>query len=78
MALGSRNYLFAGSDRGGERAASIYSLVGSAKLNGINPETYLKDVLTLIAEGHPINRIDELMPWRMSSTTAPQPQPQPP
>jgi transposase len=75
IALGRRNYLFAGSDRGGERAASIYSLVGSAKLNGINPETYLKDVLTLIAEGHPINRIDELMPWRMSSTTAPQPQP---
>ena len=73
IALGRRNYLFAGSDSGGERAASIYSLVGSAKLNGINPETYLKDVLTKIAEGHPINRIDELMPWRTSSTTAPQP-----
>ena len=72
MALGRRNYLFAGSDRGGERAASIYSLVGSAKLNGINPETYLKEILTRIAEEHPINRIDELMPWRMTSMTAPQ------
>ena len=57
----------------GERAASIYSLVASAKLNGINPETYLKEILTRIAVGHPINRIDELMPWRMTSTTAPQP-----
>jgi transposase len=73
IALGRRNYLFAGSDSGGERAASIYSLVASAKLNGINPETYLKEILTRIAVGHPINRIDELMPWRMTSTTAPQP-----
>ena len=72
IALGRRNYLFAGSDSGGERAASIYTLVASATLNGINPETYLKDVLTKIAEGHPINRIDELMPWRMTATTAPQ------
>jgi transposase len=72
IALGRRNYLFAGSDSGGERAASIYTLVASAKLSGINPETYLKDILTKIADGHPINRIDELMPWRMTSTTAPQ------
>jgi transposase len=47
--------------------------VASATLNGINPKTYLKDILTRIAEGHPINRIDELMPWRTTSTTAPQP-----
>jgi hypothetical protein len=47
--------------------------VASAKLNGINPETYLKEILTRIAEGHPINRIDELMPWRITSTTPPQP-----
>jgi transposase len=73
IALGRRNYLFAGSDSGGERAASIYTLVASAKLNGINPETYLKEILTRIAERHPINRIDELTPWRMTSTTAPQP-----
>jgi transposase len=65
IALGRRNYLFAGSDSGGERAASIYTLVATAKLNGLNPETYLKDILTRIAEGHTINRIDQLVPWRM-------------
>ena len=73
MALGRRNYLFAGSDSGDERAASIYTLVASAKLNGTNPETYPKEILTRIAEGHPINQIDELMPWRITSTTASQP-----
>ncbi len=57
VALGRKNYLFAGSDSGGERAAAIYSLIGSAKLNGIDPEAYLRQVLTRIAD-HPINRID--------------------
>jgi hypothetical protein len=66
IALGRRNYLFAGSDSGGERAASIYTLVATAKLNGLNPETYLRDILTKIAEGHTINRITELVPWRMT------------
>jgi transposase len=70
IALGRRNYLFGGADTGGERAASIYTLVQTAKLNGVNPETYLKDILTRIAEGHPINRIDELMPWRIGSADA--------
>jgi transposase len=65
IALGRRNYLFAGSDSGGERAASIYTLVASAKLNGLNPETYLKHILAKITDGHTINRIDELVPWRM-------------
>lgn len=65
IALGRRNYLFAGSNSGGERAAAIYTLVATAKLNGLNPETYLKDVLAKIAEGHTINRIDELVPWRI-------------
>jgi transposase len=73
IALGRRNYLFAGSDSGGERAASIYTLVATARLNGLNPEAYLKDILSKIADGHPINRIDELMPWRMASATALQP-----
>ena len=73
MALGRKNYLFAGSDSGGERAAAIYTLVVTARLNGLNPEAYLKNVLTRIAEGHPINRIDELMPWRMTSASDPQP-----
>lgn len=73
IAVGRKNYLFAGSDKGGERAACIYTLVQSAKLNGLNPETYLCDILARIAEGHPINRIDELLPWRMTETMAPQP-----
>ena len=58
-------YLFAGSDAGGERAAAIYSLIGTAKLNGLDPEAYLREVLTRIAE-HPINRIEELLPWRLA------------
>jgi len=65
IALGRKNYLFCGSDSGGERAAAIYTLVTTAKLNGLNPETYLRDILAKIAEGHTINRIAELMPWRM-------------
>jgi len=67
VALGRKNYLFAGSDAGGERAAAIYSLIGSAKLNGLDPEAYLRQVLTRTAD-HPINRIDELLPWNISST----------
>ena len=70
MALGRRNYLFAGSDSGVERAASIYTLVATAKLNSLNPETYLRDILTKIAEGHTINRINELVPWRMTPPAA--------
>lgn len=62
VALGRKNYLFAGSDAGGERAAAIYSLIGTAKLNGCNPEAYLRDVLARIAD-HPITRIAELLPW---------------
>jgi transposase len=62
MAVHNRsNWLFAGSDDGGERAAAIYSLVGTAKLNDLDPEAYLRYVLERIAE-HPINRIDELLP----------------
>jgi hypothetical protein len=66
IALGRKNYLFAGSDAGGDRAASIYTIVQSAKFNGFNPEAYLRDTLTKIAEGHPISRIAELMPWGTS------------
>jgi transposase len=65
VALGRKNYLFAGSDSGGERAAAIYSLIGSAKLNGLDPEAYLRDVLPRIAD-HPINRIAELLPWNVA------------
>ena len=62
IALGRKNYLFAGSDVGGERAAAIYSLIETAKLNGLDPEAWLRDVLTRIAD-HKINRVAELLPW---------------
>ena len=64
VALGRKNYLFLGSDAGGERAASLYSLLGTARLNEINPETYLRYVLTVIAD-HPVNRVAELLPWNL-------------
>jgi transposase len=65
LVLGRRNYLFAGSDAGGETAARLYSLIGTCRLNGIDPHVYLRYVLERIAE-HPINRIDELLPWRVA------------
>jgi transposase len=65
VALGRRNYLFMGADSGGERAAAIYSLIGSARLNGLDPEAYLAYVLEHIAD-HPANRVDELLPWNVA------------
>src|SRR3974390_1983156 len=70
VALGRKNYLFAGSDSGGERAATIYSLIGTAKLNGIDPEAYLRRVLERIAD-HPINRVADLLPWNLDAGTKP-------
>ena len=67
VALGRKNYLFCGSDAGGERAAAIYSLIGTAKLNGMDPEAYLRYVIERIAD-HPINRIEELLPWAVAAS----------
>jgi hypothetical protein len=69
IALGRRNYLFAGADSGGERAASIYSLIGTAKLNGIDPEAWLRHVLVHIAD-HPVNRVDDFLPWNCAQHLA--------
>jgi IS66 C-terminal element len=66
VALGRKNYLFAGLDRGEERTAAIYSLIGTAKLNDLDPEKYLRDLLSRIAD-HPINRIEELLPWNLAA-----------
>jgi transposase len=71
VALGRKNYLFAGADCGGERAAAIYSLIGTAKLNQLDPEAYLRYVLERIAD-HPSNRLDELLPWNVADALAQQ------
>lgn len=63
--LGRKNFLFMGADSGGERAAIMYSLIGSARLNGIDPQAYLQYILTRIAD-HPVNRIGELLPWNVA------------
>ena len=67
VALGRKNYLFAGSDAGGERAAAIYSLLGTAKLNELDPELYLRHVLERIAD-HPVDRLRELLPWNLAAS----------
>lgn len=64
IAVGRRNWTFAGSDSGGERAAAIYSLIETAKLNGLDPQAYLRQVIERIAD-HPVNRIAKLLPWNM-------------
>jgi hypothetical protein len=65
VALGRNNYLFMGSDEGGERAGSLYSLMGTTELNGLHPEGYLRHVLCRIGE-HRINRFNELLPWNIA------------
>jgi transposase len=69
IALGRKSWLFAGSDRGGQRAAAMYSLIVTAKMNDIDPQAWLADVLARIA-GHPAHRLDELLPWNWHPTTA--------
>jgi transposase len=75
IAVGRRNWTFAGSDRGGERAAAIYTLIETAKLNGIDPQAWLADVLARLPD-HPAKRITDLLPWNWlaameASTAAP-------
>ena len=67
VALGRKNHLFAGSDGGGARWAVVSSLIETCKLNGVEPYAYLSDVLTRMVEGHPVNRLDELLPWAWKS-----------
>jgi transposase len=69
IALGRKSWLFAGSDRGGMRAAAMYSLIVTAKMNDIDPQAWLADVLARIAE-HPASRLDELLPWNWRSANA--------
>lgn len=66
VALGRKNFLFAGSDAGGERAAAFYSLFGSAKLNGHNREAYFREVLMRIGD-HPVSRVAELLRWNLKT-----------
>jgi hypothetical protein len=63
IAITRKNFLFLGTNAGGERAAVIYTVRQSAKLNGLDPEAYLADVIDRMAKGHPTNRLSELLPW---------------
>jgi transposase len=72
VAIGRKNYLFMGADSGGQRAASLYSLIGTAKLNGLDPAFYLRKVLATIND-HPINRIEELLPWNIAASLQTEP-----
>jgi hypothetical protein len=76
VALGRKSWLFCGSDRGGQRAAILYSVIVTVKMNGVDPQSWLADVLARIA-GHPASKLDELLPWnwniakpKPTSTTA--------
>ena len=70
IALGRKNHLFAGSDGGAVRWAIVASLLATAKLNDVEPFTYLKDVLERLSDGHPMSRLDELLPWNWTVSSA--------
>ena len=72
VALGKKNWMFAGNDEGGKRATNLYSLLGTAKLHGINPHAYLTHVLTHIADTN-VNQIDDLLPWNVAAMLATEP-----
>jgi hypothetical protein len=71
IAVTRKNYLFVGSDAGGQRAAIIYTIAETAKLNGLDPEAYIAAVLDRLAHGHPISRLDELLPWNFTAQRQP-------
>ena len=66
IVIGRRKYLFAGADNGGHRTAAIYSLIGTAKLGGVDPEAWMRHVLTHIAD-YPVNQVDEFLPWNCAA-----------
>jgi transposase len=70
VTLGRKAWLFAGSDRGGERAAMMYALITTAKLNNVDPRAWLADMLARIAD-YPASRLDELLPWNWQRTRTP-------
>src|SRR4051794_32646849 len=70
IALGRKNHLFAGSDGGAERWAVVASLLATAKLNGVEPFAYLKDLLERLSDGHPMSQLDDLLPWNWASPVA--------
>ncbi len=67
VCLGKKNFMFFGSDHGGERGALLYGLIGTCRLNGIDPEAYLRHILSVLPEW-PSNRVDELLPWNVVLT----------
>ncbi|MCE8519847.1 IS66 family transposase [Ruegeria pomeroyi] len=69
VTLGRKNHLFAGSDGGADRWATISTLITTAKLNDVEPQAWLTDILQRLTDGHPINRIDELLPWNWCPAT---------
>ena len=71
IAVARKNFLFVGSDAGGQRAAIIHTIAETAKLNGLDPEAYIASVLDRLANGHPITRIDELLPWNFRPSRQP-------
>jgi transposase len=70
IAVTRKNFLFLGSEAGGERAAILYTVLESAKLNGLDPQAWLSDVIDRMAKGHPINRLGELLPWNWNNQIA--------
>jgi transposase len=68
VAIKRKNFMFVGSDRGGDRAAMFYTLIESAKLNGLDPEAYIAAVIDRMAKGHPSKALDALLPWNFKTT----------